>query len=145
MTASTRWILAIVGLLVGNVLAMVILATTATTRGPEIIPAYYAQAAAFDDKIDEATQSHRLGWVAEAALSSSTVEVSVRDAAGAPLAGARVHVAGYQRAYASQRLDSSSPTSAAAATARRSPPSTRAVHDLTIVVERAGQRYVDAG
>jgi hypothetical protein len=40
MSARTRWTLAIVGLLVGNVLAMVTLATLANTGESEVIPSY---------------------------------------------------------------------------------------------------------
>lgn len=41
MSARTKWVLAIVGLLVGNVLAMVTLAVAANVDKPQIIPSYY--------------------------------------------------------------------------------------------------------
>ena len=40
MTARTKWVLAIVGLLVANVLAMVTLAIAANVDKPTIIPSY---------------------------------------------------------------------------------------------------------
>lgn len=41
MSARTRWTLAIVGLLVGNIVAMVILATVAHVGQSTVIPDYY--------------------------------------------------------------------------------------------------------
>ena len=41
MTPRTKWVLAIVGLLVANVLAMVTLAVAANVDKPQIIPSYY--------------------------------------------------------------------------------------------------------
>jgi hypothetical protein len=40
MSPRLRWVLAIVTLLVANVLAMVLLAATAGTHPPEILPGY---------------------------------------------------------------------------------------------------------
>ena len=44
MSPRTKWILAIVGLLVGNVLAMVALAVAANVGKSEVIPSYYESA-----------------------------------------------------------------------------------------------------
>jgi nitrogen fixation protein FixH len=141
MSPTKKWVLAIVGLLGGNVIAMIILATTAATQSSQIIPDYYAHAAAYDDSIDQAARSRALGWTADASLSSATIDVSVRDAAGAPLAGARVHVGGYQRAHAAQRFeldltDLGGGRYRAATTAEPA-----GVHDLTIVVDRGAEHY----
>ena len=40
MSARTKWVLAIVGLLVGNILAMVTLAVAANVDKPQITPSY---------------------------------------------------------------------------------------------------------
>ncbi len=40
MSPRFRWILAIVGLLAANVIAMVILAVTSSTHAPQIHPSY---------------------------------------------------------------------------------------------------------
>ena len=40
MTARTRWLLAIVGLLVGNVIAMVVLATCSASGGSRVVDGY---------------------------------------------------------------------------------------------------------
>jgi hypothetical protein len=44
MSARMRWILAIVGLLLANVLAMVILAVTSSANPPEVIHTYFEEA-----------------------------------------------------------------------------------------------------
>jgi len=41
MTARTKWTLAIVGLLLGNILAMVTLATLANIGKSQVVPSYY--------------------------------------------------------------------------------------------------------
>ena len=44
MSARVRWPLAIAGCLLACVLAMVILAVTAATHPPQVIPTYYKEA-----------------------------------------------------------------------------------------------------
>jgi hypothetical protein len=41
MSARTKWLIAIIGLLVGNVLAMVTLAVAANVDKPQIDPTYF--------------------------------------------------------------------------------------------------------
>lgn len=43
MSPKLRWVLAIVGLLVANVIAMVILAVTSSMHDPEVIPTYFEE------------------------------------------------------------------------------------------------------
>lgn len=141
MNAATKWILAIVGLLVANLAAMVVLATAANRGHAQVIPAYYETAARFDETLDERARSRALGWTAEAALRGPTVDVVVRDARGASLDGARVRVRGYQRAHAAARFDVAlSPVGDG--TYRGALPAAHAgVHDVTVVVERGGARF----
>ena len=141
MTAATKWILAIVGLLAANVLAMVILAVTATTGRSQVIPEYYAKAVAYDDTMDESTRSERLGWLAEATISKASIEVTVMDATSQPLAGARVHVTGYQRAHLADKIDVELADLGGGHYRGALLADRLGVHDLQIVVERAGARY----
>ncbi len=105
MSPALRWILAIVGLLAANVTAMVILAVTSHVDKPEIIPHYYQRAAHYDDQIDQAAENHALAWTTKASIERDAIDVEVRDEAGAPLDGAQVRVAGYQRIHANQPYD----------------------------------------
>ncbi|MFN0250040.1 MAG: FixH family protein [Kofleriaceae bacterium] len=139
MSASTKWIIAIVGLLAGNIAAMIILATIATATTPGIVPDYYERAAHYDDAIDEAARSRALGWSVGLTLASGTVEASIRDASASPLDGAIVRVTGYPRAHATRRFDL---TLVAIGHGRyRAVLPSVGVHDLTVVVERGGERF----
>jgi len=101
MNPGLRWILFVIGLLAGNVVAVVILMTSAGSAGPDrVLPAYYERAAHYDDVLDEERDSALLGWTAVAAIDAGAVEVSLRDAAGGPVRGAHVDVTGYHRAHA---------------------------------------------
>lgn len=134
MTPKTRWTLAIVGLLAGNVLAMTTLATVANVGHSEVIPDYYDQSTRYDDTMAAAAASRALGWRVEATLVDGSLSVAVHDGAGAPLAGATVRASGYPRAHAHERFDvplvargpgpiSASPTACRASTIWRSPSS----------------------
>lgn len=74
MKPATKWILAIVGLLAGNVLAMVLLATVATVGRSEVVPEY--------------------SWHVDATLTGRDLEIVVRDGAGDPIEDAAVRVVG---------------------------------------------------
>jgi nitrogen fixation protein FixH len=141
MSAATRWTVAIVGLLGGNVLAMAALAVSAQHGTAQVIPGYYDKAVHYDDAIDEAARSRALGWSAEVSVVAGTIEVLVRDRAGAMLSGARVHVDGYQRSVAADRFDVEL-VSAGEGTYRAALHGRRlGWHDLTIAVEHGGQRF----
>ncbi|HEY4243240.1 MAG TPA: FixH family protein [Kofleriaceae bacterium] len=101
MTPARKWIVAITGLLGANVLASVALAMTAAHGSSQVIPDYYERAVHYDDAIDQAATDRRLGWHVDTAVTPAGLVVHVRDAAGAPLAGATIDVTGYQRAHAS--------------------------------------------
>jgi hypothetical protein len=44
MTAGKKWLLAIVGLLAANMIAMIVLTVIATNGASQVIPAYYNRA-----------------------------------------------------------------------------------------------------
>lgn len=143
MSAATRWTIAIVGLLVGNVLAMVFLATVATRSDAQVIPNYYEKASHYDDTLAEARRSQQLAWATRTTLVDGTVEVAVRDAGGLALDGAKVRVSGYQRSRAKDtyelELTAGGPGVYRAAVIGEQ----AGVHDVTVVVERDGQRFTD--
>jgi len=142
MTAAKRWTLVIVGLLGANVLATVGLATWAARGGSEVIPDYYETGVHYDTAIDRAAASRALGWRATANVAGGELVVAVRDAGGAPVGGARVTVAGYQRAYSTERLAVAlSPTGDAY---RGAFPARPGVQDLTITVERGRDHFEQA-
>ena len=141
MSAATKWTLAIIVLLGGNLIAMVVLATTATRDDAQVIPGYYDKAVHYDDTIDEAARSTALGWSAAPTLIASTIEVRVTDRQGNALTGARVRVAGYPRAHAVDTIDSELVASSPGVYRALLGGDRRGLHDLTITVEHEGERF----
>ncbi len=91
MSPAVRWISIVVGLLVGNAIAVFVLIGAAggdTSR--RVLPDYYGRAAHWDDRMAEAAASARLGWRGDLVADGRTLELTLRggDAAGAPAAGA---------------------------------------------------------
>jgi nitrogen fixation protein FixH len=142
VTAGRKWVVAIVGLLSANVIATVFLAVAATHGGSEIIPDYYESGVHYDTAIDRAAASRALGWRASAHVRDGQLVISIRDAQGAPVAGARVGVTGYQRAFAADRLAVA--LVAAGDAYRGAFPARAGVQDLTITVERDRDRFEQA-
>jgi len=140
MTASFKWILAIVGLLVANMIAMVILAVVANNGTNQVIPDYYAKATHYDDEMARSAASQALGWQVVVAITHDAIDVAVSDAAGKPLEGAEVRVAGYQRAHAADLLDQVL-ASAGAGHYRAASPERAGWYDLTVLVTSGGAHY----
>ncbi|HET7503480.1 MAG TPA: FixH family protein [Kofleriaceae bacterium] len=136
------WLIAIAGLLVANVIAMVILAVVANDGTNQVIPAYYDKAAHYDDELARAEASRRLGWHAEVSLAAGAIDVVVFDAAGAPVDGATVRVTGYQRAHAADPLDLALSASAERGHYRGPALNRPGWHDLTVSAERGGAHYL---
>ena len=134
MNATVRWTLMIVGFLVANVLAMGYLVLASSTSRADVIPDYYTKAANFDREIDQAAKNHALGWRVEARRG---LEITVRDARGEAIRGARVRVTVTSRAAGKTiTLD----------LVERdvryvSPHEQRGVEDLAITVEQGGERF----
>lgn len=141
MTAAWRWRLAIGGLLGGNIVAMIVLATVANVGSSQVIPDYYAKAANYDHTLEEEAVSDRLGWHVDATLEAGLATVSIRDRADAPVEAARVTLAGYPRAHAGERVEIELVAAGAGhytGTVDRLP----GIHDWKITIGHAGARYV---
>ena len=138
MTAATRWIMIIVGLLVANALAMGFLVMASSTSRAEVIPDYYAKAASYDTVIDQAEKNRTLGWRIERVQLDHELAIDVRDAEGGPLEGARVHVTAVPRAHGhAVELDLTARGEGRYAVAHRA----GGLQDLAIVIERGGERF----
>jgi nitrogen fixation protein FixH len=140
MTARWTWLLAIVGLLLANVIAMVILAVVANRGAAQVIPDYYARATHYDDELTSSSQSEALGWRVDVSVTGGVLDATVSDAAGAPITGATVRITGYHRAHAADVLDV-----VLAATAdghyRGAMPPRRGSYDLVAGVDARGAHY----
>ena len=126
MTPKRRWILAIVGLLGGNVVAMLILMISSSADGAQVIPDYYERAAHYDRAIDQAAHSRALGWRVE----QHGRLIVVLDAAGASVD--HVTLAGYPRAHAARRFETPD---------GRLPDGAHGWCDVVVTAERGGDRF----
>jgi nitrogen fixation protein FixH len=140
MTARWKWLLAIIGLLAANVAAMVTLAVAAHHGSAQVIPDYYAKATRYDDELDSSSRSRALGWRVELAAAGAVLDATVVDAAGAPIADARVHITGYQRAHAAETVDIAL-VATSAGHYRGALPGRRGWYDLVARVEARGAQY----
>jgi nitrogen fixation protein FixH len=128
MSAKLRWIVAIIALLGGNVVAMVILMVSSSAHGgAQVIPDYYERAAHYDRTIDQEAANRALGW--NVAVAGRRVTVS--DASGHPIDG--VTLAGYPRAHAAQRFETRD---------GQVPASAHGWLDVTVTAERGRDRFV---
>jgi nitrogen fixation protein FixH len=139
-SAAAKWTLIIVGLLVGNVLAMGALIVAASSDRAQIIPSYYQRAVAYDDELDAAEDSRRLGWQVATTIDDMLV-VAANDSSGLPISGARVRVAGFQRSHAAARfeLELAATTPGRYQIAGTWEPG---VHDLIVTVTRGDDTFV---
>lgn len=142
MSPGTRWILIIVGLLVGNVVMMGVLVAASTSSRPAIIPGYYDRAVAYNGELEAAAVSRQLGWQVSATLEAGHLTVTARDVTGAPIRGARVRVIGVPRARASARFEIAL---AEAPEVRRyigSHAGPSGLHDLEVHLDRGGDHFL---
>ena len=140
MTAGAKWIAIVVCLLAGNVLAGVVLIGASHHGGSRVIDGYYEQAVHYDDAIDQATNDRRLGWRVGVALAGGEATVTALDAAGQPLAGARVRLAGIERKASAGVLTGE--LVATRAGEYRGHVGGAGWVDLAVTIERGRDRYV---
>ena len=122
MKPSTRWLLAIVGLLGGNLVAIgVLMGAARDGSSSRVIPAYYDKAVHYNDAIDQAARNRALGWRIEADWQHGAFVARVFDRTGAEIKDARVDIVATPRAQGSNH----------------------GLNDLTIAVTRGPDVFVD--
>lgn len=139
MKARTRWLLAIGGLLAGNVLGVITLAMVASAGAAQVIPDYDVKASQFDTELARDAASRRLGWQAAIAIAGDAIEARVQDASGQPIEGARVEITGYHRAAAAATLDLVLAPSGDAY--RGALHGRRGAYDLVVAVDARGEHF----
>jgi nitrogen fixation protein FixH len=98
MSAATRWIAIIVGLLIGNALAVfVLIGVSSGETSRRVLPDYYQRAASWDDTMAEAQASVDLGWRADVQVHGRELTVVLVDRAGAPVTDAAVELTAVPR------------------------------------------------
>jgi nitrogen fixation protein FixH len=139
------WIGLVVALLVGNAVAVGVLIAESGDPSARIEADYYRRAVAWDDTMAERSASAALGWRIDAVLveqgRGAAVEVRVYDAAGLPVAGARVEAAVHHRSVAAgapRALRERAPGRYRRPIAGARP----GLHVVDVVVERGADRFV---
>ena len=121
MSARARWILAIVGLLGGNLVAMAVLMGAAHSGASQVIPAYYDKAVHYNYALDQAARNRELGWHVTPRWIGVFV-ADVVDCDGNPVVGATVDIVSRPRVAGQQR----------------------GLYDLTIAVTRGRDLFVES-
>lgn len=138
MSAATRWILAIVGLLAANLAAMGLLLAAARSDRARVLPDYYERAVHFDRTIEQAAFNARLGWHVDTRLDPESLKISVRDRAGVPVRGATVAVEAMSRARGVVEVARATPSDAGYVVRAR----WAGLYDVTIRITRGDHVYV---
>ncbi|MEO8554081.1 MAG: FixH family protein [Kofleriaceae bacterium] len=141
MSAGTKWILAVIGLLLGNVLAGVVLIAAAHHGASRVLPGYYDRAVHYDDQLDQAARNLALAWRIDVELHDGVATVIAHDAAGVPIEHAHVHLDGVERARTAREITGD--LVATRAGEYRARLGGAGWVDLSITIDRGAERYVD--
>ena len=143
MSARTRWVTIIVGLLVGNAVATgVLIGLSSGQSSHRVLPDYYQRAATWDTTMAEAQASADLGWRVELVNEGRELTLTVVDRSGAPVADAAVELVAVPRG----RVDATVSVAAVAIapgvyrvalTGQRG-----GLHDVALRVVRGKERFV---
>lgn len=143
MSARTRWIAIIVGLLVGNAVAVgVLLRMSSGDTGRRVLPDYYQRAAAWDTTMNEAQASVDLGWRAEVAVSGRELTLTVVDRAGSPVDGATVELTAVPRGRVDATVKAAAVAVAPGVYRVALAGSRGGLHDVALQVVRGEDRFV---
>jgi hypothetical protein len=140
MSPAFKWIGAIAGLLLANVGASAVLIVESSRGASRVIPDYYERGVHYDDRIDEASRDRTLGWHVDVTPSDGALTVFATDRGGSPLGHAVVHVVAEERSSGARHELA---TSSNIAGAYRAESALHGWLDLSIAVERDGQRYAE--
>ena len=139
MTAATKWIFAIVGLLAANIIATGVLIGEAHHGASRVLPSYYERAVHYDDAIDQATRNRTLAWTVTTTIQGGVAVVTAHDALGIPIEHARVRIDGAERAVDRAIVGELTPVRPGEYRARVGG---AGWIDLTIAIDRGRDRFV---
>ena len=139
MNPGRRWIVIVVCLLAGNVLAGVALIAAAHHGASRVLPNYYEEGVHYDDAIDQAAQNRALAWHVAVSIDRGIAIVTATDMHGQPLDRAKVHIDGVERSDAARPITGDLVASA---------PGEYRAHvggtgwiDISVTIDRGADRY----
>jgi nitrogen fixation protein FixH len=135
-----RWILIVIGLLAGNVLAMVVLISMSSHGGSRVLDGYYERGVHYDDAIDQDARNRKLAWQVDVAIQDGVAIVTANDAQGRPLEHARVTISGVERAKTAHAITGE--LLATRAGEYRAHLGGAGWVDLSVTIDRGSDRYV---
>jgi nitrogen fixation protein FixH len=148
MSARTRWVGVVVGLLAASLGAHVVLLVAAISDPSfAIVPDYEEKAADWDSVMAQRAASDRLGWRAAIDMSpgrmpgEAAVIVRVTDAEGAPVTGAGVAIEAFHNARAADVRTAALAESEPGTYAGRLRVARAGIWVLEVVVERGAERF----
>lgn len=101
--SGKHWPFIIVGLLLGNATAvMLLIGFSGAGESHHVVPDYYEKAVAWDQTMAQERANLALGWSVEVSAGSpGELILTVRDRDGAPVEGASIQIDAFHRAQAS--------------------------------------------
>ena len=100
MNAGRRWIVIVICLLAGNVLAGVVLIAAAHHGASRVLPNYYEDGVHYNDAIDQDARNRALAWHVGVSIDHGIATVTATDMHGQPIERAVVHIDGVGRSDA---------------------------------------------
>lgn len=144
MSAATRWICIIVGMLIGNAISVAVLISVSSgDTKHRVLPDYYQRAANWDATMHEAQASVDLGWRADVAVRGREVTLVVVDRSGAPIADAKVEVVAVPRGRVDATVTAVGVAVAPGVYRVALAGNRGGLHDVALRVVRGEQRFVE--
>jgi len=146
--SGRRWPWGIAAILALTVLGNLLVYRAANDAGAAAVePDYYRKAVEWDSTLAQEGRNRGLGWNLEAALGARAqagarrVSIRMRDAAGRPLAAARIELTAIHNARALHPVHAFSVTDAAGEARLEAPLGQDGLWELRFVVTRGSDRY----
>lgn len=143
MSARTRWVAIIVGLLVGNAAAVgVLIGLSSGETRHRVLPDYYQRAVAWDATMAAAQASADLGWRADVAVRGRDLMITIVDRDRRPVTDAVVELTAVPRGHVDAATTAAATAIGAGVYRAVIAGDRRGLHDVALRVGRGEQRFL---